>query len=200
MDAARKKYLPLMLMSLCGGLGAFGCSASASSKANSMHEGMAVMRRESNPTDLAQRGEAFAALGDMTRAEQYFVAALKAGGESGSLVRRLIAVCVADSRYPVALDYAEDYLRNHPADVEVRFAMATVRAALGDVEGAREGLRSVLIARPALADAHYALAQLEKGQGDVMAADVEYRKYLTLVSTGQRADVARSNLMQSVPQ
>lgn len=177
---------------------ATGCANSTSGGA--LNEGIATMRSESKPAELERRGEAFAAIGDMTRAEQYFAAALKAGGDAGALVRRLIAVCVADGRYPVALEYAEDYLRNHPRDVEVRYAAATVHAALGDVEGALQGLRSVIAERPTLADAHYAVAQIEKGEGDVMAADASFRRYLALVPKGERADVARANLMQTVPQ
>ncbi|OJY30434.1 MAG: hypothetical protein BGO98_27320 [Myxococcales bacterium 68-20] len=179
-----------------------GC-APAESK---LDRGIETMRRESNPTELSSRGEAFAALGDMTRAEQYFVAALKAGGEPGALVRRLVAVCVADGRYPVAIEYAEDYLRNHPRDVDVRYVMATMRAALGDASGAKDELRMVLAAKPNLADAHYALAQIARTEGDVMGADAELRHYLRLEPTGRHAEVARASLgphptlMQTVPE
>jgi len=192
-----RKVVVLVGLSAMALSGAVGC---ASARPTAMQEGIATMRRESEPDELAKRGEAFAALGDMTRAEQYFVAALKSGGEPGGLVRRLIAVCVADGRYPAALEYAEDYLRNHPGDVDVRYVAATVRAALGDTDGARSGLRQVLAAQPGLADVHYALAQLERTSGDVMAADAEYRKYLGLAPDGPRAEVARANLMQAVPQ
>ena len=167
-----------------------GC-APAESK---LDRGIETMQRESTPSALSSRGEAFAALGDMTRAEQYFVAALKAGGEPGALVRRLVAVCVADGRYPVAIEYAEDYLRNHPRDVDVRYVTATMRAALGDASGAKDELRVVLAAKPNLADAHYALAQIAKNEGDVMRADAEFRHYLRLDPAGRHAEVARENL------
>ncbi|MBX3199845.1 MAG: tetratricopeptide repeat protein [Labilithrix sp.] len=173
-----------------------GC-APAESK---LDRGLETMRRESKPEELSARGEAFAALGDMTRAEQYFVAALKAGGEPGALVRRLVAVCVADGRYPVAVEYAEDYLRNHPRDVDVRYVVGTLRAALGDAARAKEELRAVVAAKPNLADAHYALAQIAKTEGDVMGADAEFRQYLRLEPSGRHAEVARENLMQTVPQ
>ncbi|MBX3204925.1 MAG: tetratricopeptide repeat protein [Labilithrix sp.] len=173
-----------------------GC-APAESK---LDRGLETMRRESTPTELSARGEAFAALGDMTRAEQYFVAALKAGGEPGALVRRLVAVCVADGRYPVAIEYAEDYLRNHPRDVDVRYVTGTLRAALGDASGAKEELRAVLAAKPNLADAHYALAQIARTEGDVMGADAAFRQYLRLEPAGRHAEAARENLMQTVPQ
>jgi tetratricopeptide (TPR) repeat protein len=164
-----------------------------------VEEGVAIMRAETAPRELAGRGDAFAAAGDMTRAEQYFVAALREGGEPARLVRRLISVCVADGRYPVALEYADDYLRRHPGDVDVRYAAATLRVAVGDARRARRELDLVLAAQPALGEAHYVLALLEKGEGDAMAADREFRAYLAQAPEGERADIARANLMGSVP-
>lgn len=157
------------------------------------------MKAESDPKQLAARGDSFASVGDMTRAEQYYVAALRSGGEAGSLVRRLVAVCVADGRYPVALDYADDYLRTHPGDIDVRYVAGTLRIASGDEMRGREELRRVIAAKPDLGDAHFALAMLDKDKGDVMAADAEFRAYLRVMPNGQHADVARANLMRSVP-
>jgi len=173
----------------------FGCAAPQSN----VQKGIEVMRTESAPDQLAECGDSFAAVGDMTRAEQYFVAALRSGGEPARLVRRLIAVCVADGRYPVALDYADEYLRKHPADVEVRYAAGTLRVATGDEKRAREELLQVLVAKPGFADAHYAIALLDKDKGDVMAADAQFRAYLAVSPDGDHAEVARANLMKSVP-
>jgi tetratricopeptide (TPR) repeat protein len=175
--------------------GATGCAASQSK----MQRGVEVMQAESAPAQLAARGDAYAAVGDMTRAEQYFAAALRSGGESARLVRRLIAVCAADSRYPVALEYADDYLRNRPSDVDVRFAAATLRAAIGDEPRARQELATVLAARPGFGDAHYALALLEKSNGDPMTADKHFRAYLAVSPNGEHGEVARENLMKAVP-
>ncbi len=175
--------------------GALGCATPQSK----MQRGVEAMRAESSPQQLAARGDAFAAVGDMTRAEQYFVAALRSGAEPARLVRRLIAVCAADGRYPVALEYADEYLRKHPADVDVRFAAATLRLAVGDEKRAREELALVLAAKPAFGDAHYALALLDKGNGDLMAADAEFRAYLDVAPDGDHVEVARANLMRSVP-
>ncbi len=183
------------------GLMAFAATATGcADRQMSADRGAEEMRRASRPAELSARGEAFARIGDMTRAEQYFAAALKAGGDAAPLVRRLMAVCVADGRYPVALEYAEDYLRNRPTDVDVRYASGTVRAAIGDLAGARSALRSVIAAKPGLADPHYALAQIERGDGNVMGADAEFREYLRLAPDGPRAEVARANLMRAVPQ
>ncbi len=172
-----------------------GCAAPQSK----MQRGVETMQAESAPEQLAARGDAYAAVGDMTRAEQYFAAALRSGGESARLVRRLIAVCAADSRYPVALEYADDYLRKHPADVDVRFAAATLRVAIGDEQRARQELATVLAARPGFGDAHYTLALLEKGSGDPLAADVQFRAYLALAPNGEHGEVARDNLLRAVP-
>lgn len=175
--------------------GSFGCAAPQSK----MQQGVEIMQAESAPDQLAGRGDSFAAVGDMTRAEQYFVAALRSGGEPARLVRRLIAVCVADGRYPVALEYAEEYLRKHPADVDVRYAAATLRIAIGDEKRGRQELELVLAEKPALGEAHYVLALLDKGNGDVMAADAQFRAYLASAPDGEHAEVARANLMKEIP-
>lgn len=175
--------------------GSIGCAAPQSK----MQRGVEIMQAQSAPDQLAARGDAFASVGDMTRAEQYFAAALRSGGEPARLVRRLIAVCAADGRYPVALEYADDHLRKHPGDVDVRFAAATLRLAAGDEKRAREELALVLAAKPGFGDAHYALALLDKGKGDVMAADAEFRAYLAAAPDGEHVEVARENLMRAVP-
>lgn len=184
-----------MAMALTWALAATGCAAPQSK----MQRGVETMQAESAPEQLAARGDAYAAVGDMTRAEQYFAAALRSGGEPARLVRRLIAVCAADSRYPVALEYADDYLRKHPSDVDVRFAAATLRVAVGDEPRARQELATVLAARPGFGDAHYTLALLEKGNGDPLAADVQFRAYLANSPNGEHGEVARENLLRAVP-
>ncbi len=173
----------------------FGCA----SPQTKLQQGIEAMHAESAPDQLAERGDASAAVGDMTRAEQYYVAALHANGEAGRLVRRLIAVCVADGRYPVALEYADEYLRKHPGDVDVRYAAGTLRVAVGDEKRARQELLQVLEARPGFADAHYVIALLDKEQGDVMAADAQLRAYLATSPDGEHAEVARANLMRTIP-
>jgi Tfp pilus assembly protein PilF len=115
------------------------------------------------------------------------------------LVRRLIAVCAADGRYPVALEYADDHLRRHPRDIEVRFAAATLRIAIGDEARARAELGLVLAARPEFGDAHYTLALLDKGNGDARAADLEFRAYLAIAPEGEHREIAQENLLRSVP-
>lgn len=158
-----------------------------------------VMRRETTPAQLVARGEAFAAVGDMTRAEQYFVAALRSGGEAGKLARRLVAVCVADGRYPAALEYADEYLRKHPVDPDLRFAAAVLRRALGDADGAYRDLKHILLAQPNFADAHYVLAQIERDRGNLKLANAEFREYLKSDPAGTYAEEVRGNLVGGKP-
>ena len=136
---AAPSALAAVALALCSA-GAVGC---ASSQSKIQHD-LATMQRESKPDRLTARGEAFAAVGDMTRAEQYFVAAVKGGGDPGRLVRRLIAVCVADGRYPAALEYADDYLRKYPNDAEVKYAGTTLRQVINNPDaGQLTAMRSV---------------------------------------------------------
>jgi tetratricopeptide (TPR) repeat protein len=148
---------------------------------------------------LSLAGDSFASAGDMSRAEQYFVAARNAGADPARMVRRLVAVCVADSRYPVALDHAEDYLRNHPADAQVHFAVATLRAAIGDEKGARTSLARVLAWQPEFAEARYVLAQLDRASGDADAAESGFQAYLRVAPDGPHSEVARAELKGRLP-
>jgi tetratricopeptide (TPR) repeat protein len=154
-----------------------------------------AMRKESSLHELMARGDASAAIGDMIRAEQYFVSALKAGGDERKLVRRLLVVCSADQRYPAAAEYAEQYLHRHPMDVDLRFAAASLQAAVGNSRRARELLDSVLRDRPDWAEAHYALASMMRAHGEPLAlADLHDLQYLKLSPQGAFAETARARL------
>ena len=183
------KALPFFALSLL--LLGTGCASSALSQQREQ----AALRKESTAHVLIEHGDAAAAIGDMTRAEQYFVAALKAGGDEPEIVRRLLVVCVADQRYPAAAEYAEQYLRRHPLDVDLRFATASIQIAVGETGRARELLDAVLKERPNWAEAHYALAGLMRSQGEPLAlADQHDLQYLKLNPRGSLADTARARL------
>jgi Flp pilus assembly protein TadD len=172
------------------------CAPSVQQKAT---DDMAVIRAETAPKRLQERGESAAMAGDLTRAEQYFVAALRAGGDERVLTKRLFVVCVADGRFPAAASYGEDYLRNHPGDTDLRYALATVYIALGDIPLARSTLELVVQERPELADAHYALATVLRQQGDaLLAADRHLREYIRLEPDGKYVEAARASLLKSV--
>lgn len=155
---------------------------------------------ESSAGELERKGELAASAGDMTRAEQYFAAALAKGGNEKRLVQRLLVVCVADERYPVALRYADEYLDRHPLDVDVTFASASIHAAIGHVEKARQLLETVVRKRPNWAEAHFALATVLREQGEALdLADVHDLKCLRLDPQGPLAERARARLTRATP-
>jgi tetratricopeptide (TPR) repeat protein len=170
-------------------------SAGCASGALSQQREQQILANESTLKELLARGDASAAVGDTTRAEQYFVAALKAGGNERELVQRLLVVCIADQRYPVAAEYVEQYLHRHPLDTELRFAAASLQAAIGDAPRARALFESVIQDRPQWAEAHYALASVlrEEGEPDALA-DPQDLEYLKLSPRGPLAEMARARL------
>lgn len=175
-------------------------AAACTSSASQQQKDRQIIERESSAEQLFRKGEASAALGDMTRAEQYYVAAMKAGADERRVVQRLLVVCVADQRYPVALDYAEQYLHRHPKDVDVQFAAGSIHAAIGDVVRARRLIEQVVHERPDWAEAHYALASLLREQGETPEkADVHDLEYLRLNPEGPLAERARARITRTTP-
>ena len=167
-----------------------GCAARAG---DSIRADAEIVRRESTPKVLLQRGEGFAAVGDSTRAEQYYAAALAGGGDPHLLVRRLIRVCVSGQRYRAALAYAEDYLLRCPTDHEVRFARATIAVAIGDTEQARADLTELVQAVPNNPDVHFALALLLRDElAELPEAREHFARYLALAPNGSNAAQARA--------
>jgi tetratricopeptide (TPR) repeat protein len=161
---------------------------------------IATMKKEQTQDKLVDRGKAFATIGDTTRAEQYFAAAMAQGKNEATILPLLLTVCLSDGRYRVAIEYAEQYLKKHPNDVRVRFVLGTIYEAVGDAEPARTNLEAVLDAEPEDAEAHYALAVLLRdGDHDPAAADPHFREYLRLRPRGSHAEEAEASLMKSVP-
>jgi predicted Zn-dependent protease len=159
-----------------------------------------LLKKETQAAELFSRGEAAARAGDMTRAEQYLVAAGKAGSNERAVIQRLLLVCVADQRYPAAAEHADNYLRRHPADTEVRFASASIYAAIGDGARAERELARVVSERPDWAEAHYTLATvLREQRASALGADRQYREYLRLAPGGAYAEAARGYLLKAVP-
>jgi Flp pilus assembly protein TadD len=169
--------------------------------ASSQDKTKTALQKEQSAAELLKSAEAAASHGDMTRAEQYYISALRAGGPEKQIIQRLLFVCAADQRFPVALDYAEHYLHKHPMDQEVLFASASLHAAVGDISGAHARLQTVLKARPDWAEAHYALATVLREEGDsTNVADEHDLAYLRLNPTGPLAETARARLFGGAPQ
>ena len=159
-----------------------------------------ALRKESSAAELQRRGEVCARLGDLTRAEQYLVAALKAGGDEKHVTERLLVVCVADQRYPAAVEYAERYLQRHPDDDDVKFAAATLHVALGDPARARLLLEQVLRVRPDWPEVHYALAGVLREQGEARElADAHDLAYLKGRPQGSLSAAAKAHLSERMP-
>jgi tetratricopeptide (TPR) repeat protein len=174
-----------------------GCASAPHSNVRSNVE---VMQKERTADKLLDRGRAFAAVGDHTRAEQYLSMALDAGGDPAQIVPLLLRACIDGERYLVALEYARNELRRTPDDAHVRYMVASLEMAVGDSKGALEDLRALTDADPDNADVHFALASLvhEKG-GDPGEANQHFREYLRLSPAGAHAREAQASITKEVP-
>jgi len=159
-------------------------------------EEVQAIKQESSADILFEKGRVAAAIGDLTRAEQYLVAAMKAGADERKVIQPLLVACITDQRFPAALDYAEQYLYRHPNDLDVRFVAGTLHAVLGEPQKARELLETVTRSRPESAEAHYALATVLRQGGDASQADRHDIEYLRLDPEGAHAAQARARLTQ----
>ncbi|MCL2724685.1 MAG: tetratricopeptide repeat protein [Polyangiaceae bacterium] len=161
---------------------------------------MATLRRETTIDKLVDRGKAFAMVGDMTRAEEYFTAALEQGANPHEVLPLVLDVCVRTGRYRSAAQHAENQLRKHPDDVSTRFVLGTLYVALGEPRQAREALEKVVEARPNEPKVRYALAVLARdSENDIVEADKQFREYLRLEPDGAHAEEARASLLKRVP-
>jgi tetratricopeptide (TPR) repeat protein len=161
---------------------------------------MATFRREATTDNLVDRGKAFAAIGDTTRAEEYLAAALDQGADPQKVIPVLLQVCVQTGRYRSAIQHAENHLRKHPDDVRTRFVLGTLYAAIGDTKDAKSALETVVGERPNEARAHYALAVLARDtENDVVMADRHFREYLRIEPNGSHAEEARASLLKRMP-
>jgi len=158
------------------------------------------MRAEHTTENLAERGRAFAAVGDLTRAEEYLAAALDQGANPKEILPLLLDVCVRGGRYRSAILHAEAHLRRNPTDQATRLVVGTLYAALGEDKEAHEALQQVVDARPDDAQAHYVLAVLARdNENDVVSADRHFREYLRIQPNGAHAEEARASLLKRMP-
>lgn len=174
----------------CGGTGATGAQVASQVKA---------AKEEQRPEKLMERGLAFAAVSDHTRAEQYLSAALEAGAPPEKVLPPLLRACVAENRFRAALSYAEPHLTKHPDDSRLRFVVASLHASVGDFPAALAHLERVAKTRPDYAEVHYAIAVLLRDDiGDAARADTHFREYLRLEPEGAHAAEARGSLLRVV--
>ncbi len=161
---------------------------------------METFRKEATTNNLLDRGRAFAAVGDTTRAEEYLAAALDQGADAREVMPLLFEVCVRTGRYRSAIQHGENHLRKHPDDVRTRFIVGTLYVAIGETKEAKSNLEAVATARPNDAKAHYALAVLARdNENDVVEADRQFREYLRIEPNGAQAEEARASLLKRMP-
>jgi len=163
----------------------------------------ATPQREAAPLTQSQLIEVASALdqrGDLVRAEQYWTLALAQGAQPKHVLPPLMAACLRDRQYRLALQYGNDQLRRHPNDDKLRLLTGTLHEAVGDYPAAVEQYQAVLQQQPTRADVHYLLAQaLQKG-GAHAQADLHYRKYIELEPNGAYAERAQASLLKEMTQ
>lgn len=189
---------------LCGAIALMlgllaGCSSTTEQAQLNVAQVAREMAQDTTPSRLEELGDAAAQFGDMTRAEEYFAAALRRGGDAQRLTRKLVASCVADSRYPLARAHAADYVRLHPTDTRMRYVLASLELATGNSERALVEYMRVVREQPRFAAARYAvgtllLAKENKELRDEELANEHFRAYLSLEPRGTFAEVARASL------
>jgi tetratricopeptide (TPR) repeat protein len=150
---------------------------------------------------LLEAGERLLANGDWLRAEHYLAAAHRRGVPASRVVPLLVQACIESSRLRAALDHAEPYLETHPDDAPLRFVVATLHAALGSPERAREELETLTRLDPEHARAEYALGELcAHSLDDPDAAAHHFGRYLELNPSGPHAAEARQWLARRTRQ
>lgn len=161
---------------------------------------MATFKKEATTDKLVDRGRAFAAVGDTTRAEEYLAAAIEQGADPREVLPLLLQVCVQTGRYRSAIQHAENHLRKHPTDLRTRFIVGTLYVAIGETKDAKNALDMVVTAQPDDSKAHYALAVMARdNESDVVAADRHFREYLRIEPNGAHAEEARASLLKRMP-
>lgn len=197
-DRREKKIVALL--ACCALVVPVVAACGPSTPAEKAQADMATFKREATTDKLLDRGKAFAALGDTTRAEEYLAAALDQGADPREALPLLLQVCVQTGRYRSAIQHGENHLRKHPDDVRTRFVVGTLYVAIGEVKDAKGNLETVVSARPNDAKAHYALAILARdSENDVVGADRHFREYLRIEPTGAHAEEARASLLKRMP-
>ena len=197
--ATRDRALAWMLCAVACGVAttSLGC---AKTRGDELQDTLKTIKSEQSADKLFARGQGFAAIGDFTRAEEYYAAALDAGGDARKIVPQLLAVCIRGQKYRVAIQYGTNYLRAHPDDTSTRFIVATLFMAVEEYPAAKDYLRLILVKEPDNAEAHFALAVTYRdGDNEPVRADKEFREYLRISPKGKHAREASTGLLQVVP-
>jgi thioredoxin-like negative regulator of GroEL len=158
------------------------------------------VRRGQSVEELIERGRAFAAIGDLTRGEQYLSAALRVGADVKRVLPMLLHVCVESGRYRAAEAYISEYEQKDPENTRLRLLHAMLEGAIGDRAAALREYQAILRAHPDEPAGHFALAVLLRDtMGDAGAAREHFLAYLRLAPDGEYAQEARASLTEDGP-
>ena len=148
---------------------------------------------------MMQYAEAFAENGDFTRAQQYYSAALAAGGKSNVILPKLLKACIASGDLRLATEYAEQELSRNPEDSNLQYVTGALHAQIGNRPAARKHLVEAAARMKQNAKVQYSVATFFRDDmGDRAEADPYFREYLRLAPTGEHAAEARGSLMSEV--
>lgn len=176
-------------------LAAVGCGANAIEHAKPA----TAMSPLKDSSLLAKQGEQYAEAGDFTRAQQYYAAALAAGGKSTAILPHLLRACIAAGDVRLASEYAETELSRNPDNAHLRFLTGALHAQVGNRETARKHLVQAASDLKDDAKVQFSVATFFRDDlKDVVAADPYFREYLRLAPRGEHAPEARGSLMERV--
>src|SRR4051812_5964912 len=116
---AQGRHEKIVAVMVCCACSLLGCGPAT--PAERAQADMTTFQKEATTDKLVDRGKAFAAVGDTTRAEEYLAAALDQGADPRDVLPLLLQVCVSTGRYRSAIQHAENHLRKHPNDMRTRF-------------------------------------------------------------------------------
>jgi tetratricopeptide (TPR) repeat protein len=152
-----------------------------------------------DPNVMVEHAEAFAENGDFTRAQQYYSAALAAGGKSSVIMPKLLKACIASGDLRLATEYAEQELSKNPEDGSLRFVTGALQAQIGNRPAARRHLVEAAAKMKQNPKVQFSVATFFRDDmQDRAEADPYFREYLRLAPTGEHAAEARGSLMERV--
>ena len=152
-----------------------------------------------DPKVMMEHADAFAETGDFTRAQQYYSAAIAAGGNSREIMPKLLKACIAAGDLRLAAEYAEQELARNPDHSQLRFVTGGLHAQLGNRTAAREHLSLAASQMKTNAKVQFSVATFFRDDlQNRVEADPYVREYLRLAPNGEHAAEARGSLMQRV--
>ena len=176
---------------------AVGCGAAANEQPK--HAAGPQLSPLKDPNKMTEYAEAFAENGDFTRAQQYYSAALAAGGKPSAILPKLLKACIASGDLRLATEYAEQELSRNPEDSNLQYVTGALYAQIGNRPAARKHLVEAAAKMKQNAKVQYSVATFFRDDmGDRAEADPYFREYLRLAPTGEHAAEARGSLMVTV--